>query len=121
MLWIILVGDIFYIRHALVLVWNNSFLTWESLTKRRQKKAPNMKTLSHGSRSSKLKDFKYAPTQFPLEEFRTDTHYNPWAHNYHLSYLHVWASLIAQLVKNPPAMQETLVWFLGWEDPLEKG
>ena len=24
-------------------------------------------------------------------------------------------------VKNPPAMQETPVWFLGWEDPLEKG
>ena len=32
-----------------------------------------------------------------------------------------WASLIAQLVKNLPAMQETLVWSLGWEDPLEKG
>ena len=31
------------------------------------------------------------------------------------------ASLIAQLVKNPPAMQETLVQFLGWKDPLEKG
>ena len=31
------------------------------------------------------------------------------------------ASLIAQLVKNPPAMQETPVQFLGWEDPLEKG
>ena len=31
------------------------------------------------------------------------------------------ASLIAQLVKNPPVMQETLVQFLGWEDPLEKG
>ena len=31
------------------------------------------------------------------------------------------ASLIAQLVKNPSAMQETLVQFLGWEDPLEKG
>ena len=31
------------------------------------------------------------------------------------------ASLIAQLVKNPPAMQETFVWLLGWEDPLEKG
>ena len=30
-------------------------------------------------------------------------------------------SLIAQLVKNPPAMQETPVRFLGWEDPLEKG
>ena len=33
----------------------------------------------------------------------------------------IWASLIAQLVKNPPAMQETLVRFLGQEDPLEKG
>ena len=31
------------------------------------------------------------------------------------------ASLIAQLVKNRPAMQETLVRFLGQEDPLEKG
>ena len=31
-----------------------------------------------------------------------------------------WASLVAQLVKNPPAMQQTLVQFLGWEDPLEK-
>ena len=30
-------------------------------------------------------------------------------------------SLITQLVKNPPAMQETLALFLGWEDPLEKG
>ena len=32
-----------------------------------------------------------------------------------------WVSLVAQLVKNPPAMQETLVQSLGWEDPLEKG
>ena len=31
-----------------------------------------------------------------------------------------WASLVAQLVKNPPAMWETWVRFLGWEDPLEK-
>ena len=31
------------------------------------------------------------------------------------------ATLVAQLVKNLPAMQETLVWFLGGEDPLEKG
>ena len=30
------------------------------------------------------------------------------------------ASLIAQLVKNLPAMWETWVRFLGWEDPLEK-
>ena len=31
------------------------------------------------------------------------------------------ASLLAQLVKNPPTMQETPVQFLGWDDPLEKG
>ena len=31
------------------------------------------------------------------------------------------ASLVAQLVKNPPAMQETQVRSLGQEDPLEKG
>ena len=31
-----------------------------------------------------------------------------------------WASLVAQLVKNLPAVQETLVRFLGWEDPLKK-
>ena len=33
----------------------------------------------------------------------------------------VWASLIAQLVKNPPAMQKPSVGFLGREDLLEKG
>ena len=32
-----------------------------------------------------------------------------------------WASLVAQLVKNPPAILETWVRSLGWEDPLEKG
>ena len=32
-----------------------------------------------------------------------------------------WASLVAQLVKNPPAMREAWVRSLGWEDPLEKG
>ena len=31
------------------------------------------------------------------------------------------ASLVAQLVKNPPAMWETWVQSLDWEDPLEKG
>ena len=35
--------------------------------------------------------------------------------------LHFGDSLIAQLVKNPPVMQETPVRFLGQEDPLEKG
>ena len=32
-----------------------------------------------------------------------------------------WISLVAQMVKNLPAMRETWVWPLGWEDPLEEG
>ena len=32
-----------------------------------------------------------------------------------------WASLVAQLVKTLPAMQETWIRSQGWEDPLEKG
>ena len=32
-----------------------------------------------------------------------------------------WVSLVAQLVKHPPAMRKTWLWSLGWEDPLEKG
>ena len=38
---------------------------------------------------------------------------------WHVSHTN-WASLVAQLVKNLPEMQETLVWFLGREDPLER-
>ena len=45
----------------------------------------------------------------------------------HLPNIHIivspspfWASLMAQMVKNPPAMQETWVLSLGWEDLLEK-
>ena len=32
-----------------------------------------------------------------------------------------WTSPVVQLVKNPPAIWETWVLSLGWEDPLEKG
>ena len=32
-----------------------------------------------------------------------------------------WASLVTQLVKNPPAMWETWVQPLGWKDPLKRG
>ena len=40
----------------------------------------------------------------------------------HIIYMYMYrASLVAQLVKNPPAMQETLVQFLGQEESLEKG
>ena len=35
--------------------------------------------------------------------------------------VYMWASLVAQTVKNPPAIQDTWVWSLGWEDPLKEG
>ena len=38
----------------------------------------------------------------------------------HTYLIHYWASLVAQLVKSPLAMQETWVRSLGWEDSLEK-
>ena len=34
--------------------------------------------------------------------------------------METWASLVAQMVKNLPAVQETQVQSLGWENPLEK-
>ena len=36
-------------------------------------------------------------------------------------YIKLGASLVAQMVKNPPAVQKTWVQSLGWEDPLEEG
>ena len=41
-----------------------------------------------------------------------------WWKRIEMTYL---ATLIAHLEKDPPVMQETPVWLLGWEDPLEKG
>ena len=38
-----------------------------------------------------------------------------------LYHTHLWASLVAQAVKNMPEIWETHVLFLGWEDPLEEG
>ena len=38
-----------------------------------------------------------------------------------MSYGQTVASLVAQLVKTLPAMWDTWVWSLGWEDPLKKG
>ena len=43
--------------------------------------------------------------------FHAETHFGPQK---------AWIHLVAQSVKNPPAMQETRVHFLGPEDPLEK-
>ena len=39
----------------------------------------------------------------------------------YISFRSGWASLVAQMVKNPPAVQQTPVWSLGQEDPPEKG
>ena len=50
-----------------------------------------------------------------LADWFFNVFFSKW--NYHYYYY----SLIAQLVKNLPAMWETWVWSLGWEDPLEKG
>ena len=36
-------------------------------------------------------------------------------------HINMWASLVAQMVKNLPAMKETWVQSLGWKDPLEEG
>ena len=54
--------------------------------------------------------------------------YTQYSHGYFFIYLTIplyfggtWASLVVQLVKNPPAMQATPVLFLCWDDPLEKG
>ena len=38
-----------------------------------------------------------------------------------MPFLYVFPCLIAQLVKNPPALQKTPIGFLGQEDPLKKG
>ena len=40
--------------------------------------------------------------------------------DFNIEYRYIWASLVAQEVKNLPAMQETRVQSLGWEDALEK-
>ena len=51
--------------------------------------------------------------------------YRVWQHEGHEGlWQDLWkwrASLVAQMVKNPPAMWKTWVWSLGWEGPLEKG
>ena len=43
------------------------------------------------------------------------------SHTHTHTHTHREASLVAQTVNNPAAMQDTWVWTLGWEDPLEEG
>ena len=53
----------------------------------------------------------------------THTHTHTLLENTYIFYvlIIIGASLVAQLVKHPPAMRETWVQSLGWEDPLKKG
>ena len=70
-------------------------------------------------RSQKISTFQSQVTCWRHQQlrgvcFHTSQEKNAWFTNKR-------ASLGAQLVKNPPAMQETWVWSLGWEYPLEEG
>ena len=77
---------------------------------------------------------------FSVEVFRHFHRYSPsyWMLSYDMIYhinisinmiitlislllVYIRSSLMAQMVKKPPTMHETWVWFLGQEDPLEKG
>ena len=49
---------------------------------------------------------------FPMQTFKRERHF---------FVNHRGALLVAQMVKNPPAMWETWAWSLGWEDPLKEG
>jgi len=57
------------------------------------------------------------PSGAPSEENRVKQ-LKPWILESRI--LTLWASWVAQWVKNLPAMQETRVWSLDWEDPLEE-
>ena len=54
-------------------------------------------------------------------DIHTYTHTHTHTHIYTYTHTHTHTHTQAQLLKNPPAMQETWVPSLGWEDPLEKG
>ena len=63
--------------------------------------------------------FAYWTSYGRLQSGQLPVHHNSW--NTSLFVVSPWASLMAQLVKNLPAMQETWVLSLGQEDPQEKG
>ena len=63
------------------------------------------------------KDFFQQINNYGLTELEATTLISPFGGSHEIGR----AFLVAQLVKNLPAMQETPVQSLGWEDPLEKG
>ena len=63
----------------------------------------------------------FCPTECPRQGFlKSEEVGNGWLYIWTILF-NKWASQVAQLVKNLPAMRETWVQYLGWEDPLEKG
>ena len=90
-----------------------------------------MGTTSHlGGHFSRLVDLKWGFPDSPAGKESTYNARDPGSipgsgrstgegRGYPLQYS--WSSLVAQVVKNLPAMQETWIRFLGWEDPLEEG
>ena len=55
-----------------------------------------------------------------VNQGNTRVYLNSAEHPFETGSTLIWASLVAQMVKNPSAMQETSVPSLGWEDPLEE-
>ena len=88
---------------------------------------PQQKTLirkSHVNFGGKCHLLNWFLTLEFLED--SDENYDPslikiYVKNFAYNFRDYRAFLVAQLVKNPPTMQETWVPFLDWEDPLEKG
>ena len=58
-----------------------------------------------------------------MKEIKEDTLYIKFCHLLFslTDVYYIWASQVAQLVKNPLTMPETLVLFLDWEDPMAEG
>ena len=73
-----------------------------------------------GERSSKVKERSLPWLLVPLPDAGLE-HSENRLHVFKLQLCFPLASLLAQTVKNLPAIQETWVQFLGQEDPLEKG
>ena len=76
-----------------------------------------MPSQSHCTRHWEFKSIIEAPTLFN-NILRIP---GPWQKRNRPGELYKWASLVPQLVQNPPSVWETWVPSLGWEDPLEKG
>ena len=80
------------------------------LKKKKKKKSPGSAILFYFQRFVFAPFYFSASTVVPLNSQLFE-----WKHDLPLAFP------VAQLVKNPPAMQETLVLSQSWEDPLEKG